>query len=33
VNGPHLHWAVRLHGDRVDPLKLIQALAPAVSAR
>jgi murein DD-endopeptidase MepM/ murein hydrolase activator NlpD len=33
VTGPHLHWAVRLHGDRVDPLKLIQALAPAVSAR
>lgn len=33
VTGPHLHWAVRLHGDRVDPLKLIEALAPAASAR
>ncbi len=29
VTGPHLHWAVRLHGDRVDPLKLLEALAPA----
>ena len=28
VTGPHLHWAVRLHGDRVDPLSLIAALAP-----
>ena len=28
VTGPHLHWAVRLHGDRVDPLKLLEALAP-----
>ena len=27
VTGPHLHWAVRLHGDRVDPLKLLEALA------
>lgn len=33
VTGPHLHWAVRLHGDRVDPLKLLDALAPAASAR
>lgn len=33
VTGPHLHWAVRLHGDRVDPLKLIEALAPAGGAR
>lgn len=33
VTGPHLHWAVRLHGDRVDPLKLIDALAPAAGAR
>lgn len=28
VTGPHLHWAVRLHGDRVDPLSLLEALAP-----
>ena len=28
VTGPHLHWAVRLHGDRVDPLKLLEVLAP-----
>ena len=28
VTGPHLHWAVRLHGDRVDPLKLLEALTP-----
>lgn len=27
VTGPHLHWAVRLHGDRVDPLKLLEALS------
>lgn len=33
VTGPHLHWAVRLHGDRVDPLKLLEALAPAAGAR
>lgn len=23
VTGPHLHWAVRVHGARVDPLALI----------
>lgn len=33
VTGPHLHWAVRLHGDRVDPLKLVEALAPDAGAR
>lgn len=34
VTGPHLHWAVRLHGARVDPLSLIDALAPlAVPSR
>lgn len=29
VTGPHLHWAVRLHGARVDPLKLVEALTTA----
>lgn len=28
VTGPHLHWAVRLHGARVDPLSLLDALTP-----
>jgi murein DD-endopeptidase MepM/ murein hydrolase activator NlpD len=23
VTGPHLHWTVRLHGKRVDPLSLV----------
>ena len=27
VTGPHLHWAVRLGGARVDPLSLLAALA------
>ena len=26
VTGPHLHWTVRLHGARVDPLSVIAAL-------
>lgn len=25
VTGPHLHWTVRLHGARVDPLSLVAA--------
>jgi murein DD-endopeptidase MepM/ murein hydrolase activator NlpD len=29
VTGPHLHWAVRLHGARVDPLSLVEALTTA----
>jgi len=27
VTGPHLHWAVRLAGARVDPLSLLAATA------
>ena len=29
VTGPHLHWAVRLHGARVNPLSLLAALNTA----
>jgi murein DD-endopeptidase MepM/ murein hydrolase activator NlpD len=32
VTGPHLHWTVRLHTARVDPLSLIAATAPASDA-
>jgi len=27
VTGPHLHWAIRVQGARVDPLSLLEALA------
>jgi len=28
VTGPHVHWSVRLVGTRVDPLSLVDVLAP-----
>jgi murein DD-endopeptidase MepM/ murein hydrolase activator NlpD len=30
VTGPHLHWTVRLHGTRVDPMSLVFASTIAV---
>ena len=29
VTGPHLHWALRLDGARVDPLSLLAVAGPA----
>ena len=28
VTGPHLHWAIRASGARVDPLSLLAVLGP-----
>jgi len=28
VTGPHLHWAVRIGGARVDPLAVLAILGP-----
>ena len=28
VTGPHLHWAVRVGGARIDPLSLLAVLGP-----
>jgi murein DD-endopeptidase MepM/ murein hydrolase activator NlpD len=35
VTGPHLHWAVRANGARVDPLSLLAVLGgePGRTAR
>ena len=28
VTGPHLHWAVRMNGARVDPLAVLATVGP-----
>lgn len=28
ASGPHLHWGVNLHGTKIDPMVLVQALGP-----
>ena len=30
VTGPHLHWAVKVRGARIDPLSLLAVLGPTV---
>ena len=30
VTGPHLHWALRVNGARVDPLSALQLLGPGI---
>jgi murein DD-endopeptidase MepM/ murein hydrolase activator NlpD len=31
VTGPHLHWAVRANGARIDPLSVLALLGPKIS--
>jgi murein DD-endopeptidase MepM/ murein hydrolase activator NlpD len=31
--GPHLHWSVRLRGDRVDPLSLVAVTGKTLTGK